>query len=591
MHSAFSSTLGALNKSGVLGPFGAALDGVDQMLGSVSEHGKNIGPKMAGIGLAVTGVGMTLSAVGSKEQAANQQLQAAVSATGKSYDDYAKQIDGAVKKQEHYGRTADETKDALRLLTQATHDPAKALELLGTTSDVAAAKHQSLTGAAGLVGKAYNGNTKVLKQFGIVAGETSKQALKGLETATHNAAKADDAAAKAKENLANLQERLAGKTKLTVGDQQALKKAMDNVRDTSIAAQGAHEKLQGAQDAAAKSAGNQKDTMQKLADVTKGQASAQADTFTGKLDAMKAKLTDTASMIGQKYGPAIQAAGVGITAFGSIMSVVSPLIAAGEMSWLWPVLLVIGGLAALGIAVYVVYRNWDTIWKAMHAAVLFVWNWIKTNWPLLLAILLGPIAIAVVLIITHFNTVKTVVKSAVDFIVGLWNGLVAFFQNIVAIIGGILSGIWGGVSGAASTAISEVTTAFNGLVTFIQGIPGQIASIATHMFDSIKNAFDGVVNGIASAWNSTVGSLHVDIPGWVPGIGGHGFDAPKIPTLAEGGLITSTGFVFAHAGEAISPIPGRLGPVVQIDHAEFSSTLDVDAFMQRVAWTAQTAGV
>jgi hypothetical protein len=111
------------------------------------------------------------------------------------------------------------------------------------------------------------------------------------------------------------------------------------------------------------------------------------------------------------------------------------------------------------------------------------------------------------------------------------------------------------------------------------------------MFAPIKEAFDAVVHGIASAWNSTVGSLHVDIPGWVPGIGGHGFDAPKIPSLAQGGLITSTGFVFAHAGEAISPIPGRLGPVVQIDHAEFSTELDVDAFMQRVAWSARTAGV
>jgi hypothetical protein len=591
IHSAFSSTLGALNKSGVLGPFGAALEGVDQVLGTISEHGKNIGPKMAGVGLAVTGVGMALSAVGSKEQASQQQLQAAIGATGKSYDDYAGKIDEAVKHQEHYGRTAGETKDALRILTQATHDPAKALELLGTTSDVAAAKHMDLSGAATQMGKVYNGNTRLLKAFGITAGETSKQALKGLESATKNVTKADDAAAKAKQNLADLQARLSGKTKLTVGDQQALKRAMDNVTTTSAAAQGAHEKLQGAQDAAAKSAGNTKDTMQKLADVTKGQAAAQADTFTGKIDAMKAKLTDAAAMIGQKYGPALQTAGVIMTAFGSIMSVVSPLIAAGEMSWLWPVLLVIGGLAALGVAVYVVYRNWDTIWKAMHAAIMFVWNWIKANWPLLLGILLGPIAIAVGLIITHFNTVKSVVKVAVDYIVGLWNGLVGFFRGIVSTIGGILSGIWGGVSSFAGTAVQDVKNAFNGMVSFVEGIPGRITSAAGHMFDGIKNAFDGVVNGIANAWNSTVGSLSVDIPGWVPGIGGKGFHAPTIPHLAQGGLITSTGLVFAHAGEAITPIPGRLGPIVEIQHAEFATTLDVDTFMQRVAWTARTAGV
>lgn len=38
------------------------------------------------------------------------------------------------------------------------------------------------------------------------------------------------------------------------------------------------------------------------------------------------------------------------------------------------------------------------------------------------------------------------------------------------------------------------------------------------------------------------------IPGWVPGIGGKGFDVPNIPMLAEGGIVT--GPTLAMIGEA-----------------------------------------
>jgi hypothetical protein len=63
--------------------------------------------------------------------------------------------------------------------------------------------------------------------------------------------------------------------------------------------------------------------------------------------------------------------------------------------------------------------------------------------------------------------------------------------------------------------------------------------------------------------------------------------------LQSGGLITRTGFVLAHAGEAITPLPSRArgGPLVQIAHAHFSEKIDVESFGRRLAWTIETAGV
>lgn len=509
-HSAFSNMLGTLNRSGVLGPFAGAFDALDATIGAVTDHAKGVGQAMMGVGGGVLALGATLSAFGSKEQASHQQLQASIKATGHDYEDYASNIEKAVKQQENYGHTSAQTQDALSKLTQATHDPAKAIELLGTASNVAAAKHEDLTTAATQVGRVYNGNTKLLKEFGVT-----------------------------------------------------IDKATGLTKDGKTATQA-------------------------LADVTKGQAAAATDTFAGKLDKIKTKLEDQVSMFGQKYGPTLQIAGTAIMALGTIWEVVGPMMAAGELAALGPILLVIAGLAALGVAVYVVYRNWDTIWKAMHAAVMFVWEWIKNNWPLLVGILFGPVGIAVALIVTHFNMVKAAAKAAFDFIVAVWNQIVGFFAAIGGAISGALGAAWGAIVGAAQAAVGAVAGAWNSLVGAITGVGAAIGRAAHGMFDPLLSAFKAVVNGISSAWNSTVGSLHVDIPGWVPGIGGHGFDAPRIPSLAQGGLITQTGFVYAHAGEAISPIPTRSGPAINVEHLTLSDEIDIDTFMRRAAWVART---
>ena len=128
IHGAFSSMLGTLNRTGVLGPFGDSLAAIDESLDRIGEHGKTVGKVMLGVGGAATGVGIALQAVGSKDQAAHQQLQAAVEATGASYDDYDKKIEAAIKHQEKFGDTANQTQDALRVLTQATGSPTKALQ-------------------------------------------------------------------------------------------------------------------------------------------------------------------------------------------------------------------------------------------------------------------------------------------------------------------------------------------------------------------------------------------------------------------------------------------------------------------------------
>jgi hypothetical protein len=511
---AFKSFLGGINATGALGPMGGLLDGISSGIDNLVNHAKGVGPAMIGAGAAVTGLGAGLSAFGSKEQASHQQLQAAIEATGGSYEDYGAAIDGAIKHQEKYGHTSDETQNALQKLTQATHDPQKALDLLGEASDIAAAKHEDLTTASTQLGKVYNGNTKLLKEYGI---------------------------------------------------------SID--KNTGLTKDG-------------------KTATQALADVTKGQAAAASDTFAGKLDNVKAKIEDSVAQLGQKYGPALQGIGVATTLLGSIWSVVGPAMATEEGISLGPILLValaIAGLIAIG---YVLYRNWDTIWSGIQAAIGAVWDWIKGNWPLLLGILLGPIALAAALIYQYWDQVKAAAFAVIAFIESIWNSLVSFFEGIPGRVAGFFTAIWEGIKSGVSSAIGWVTQQFDNLVATITGLPGRIADAASGMFHGISDAFKAAINWVINGWNSldfTMPEVDTHIPG-VGKIGGWKLGTPHITPLAAGGIVTSpTLALLGERGtEVVRPL-SDMGPTVNVEHAHFGSEVDIDLFMRRAAWVAQTS--
>ena len=581
IHGAFSSVLGTLNRTGVLGGFGEALTGVDEALSTISEHGKEIGQVMLGVGGTLVGVGLGLQAIGSKDKAAHQQLQAAVEATGRSYDDYEKQIESTIKAQEKFGHTADQTQDALRILTTATNDPAKALKLMGEASDLAAAKHENLSQAATDLGKVYNGNTKLLKEFGIVV-QKQPNYLKAVQTATSQSEKANKNLATAQQHLADIEALDAGKKKLTTAEAIRLRDAQLKVRDATAVAVAAHQKLAAAQDAAKASAGKQTDAVDTLGKKLSGQASAAADTFMGKLDGMKARFEDSAAQLGQKYGPAITAAGAALTGLGAAIEVARSAQAAFtaiqaasipvELAMLAPVLLIIAALAALGVAAYLIYRNWNTIWNGMKVAVQAVWTWIKANWPLLLGVLLGPFALAAAAIYKYHDQILAALKAIWAWITTTWATLTGYIEAPFK---------------AASTWI---VGAMNTLIGFIAGLPARITQISAGMFHGMWEAFRSMVNGIIDLWNQ----LHFTLPKINEGpihIGGETIGVPRIPHLAQGGLITQSGIAMVHQGETVTPAGKRTGPAVVLQNAVFNSGVDIDLFMRKAAWVAQTARI
>jgi hypothetical protein len=182
----------------------------------------------------------------------------------------------------------------------------------------------------------------------------------------------------------------------------------------------------------------------------------------------------------------------------------------------WDFVKPIFGFIADIIGKYIVFqvKNLITIIKIISSTVQFVWNFVRPIFNLFAQIIRVVIVGQIKALVIAFNTIKSTVTAVYSFI-----------KPIFDKIG------------------SAIKTVIGGAIDVVKGI-----------FNGLKDTARGVFNGIAGVWNNTVGKLSFKIPGWVPGIGGKGFDVPDIPTLAKGGVVpASLGGTLALLAEAGRP--------------------------------------
>jgi hypothetical protein len=200
---------------------------------------------------------------------------------------------------------------------------------------------------------------------------------------------------------------------------------------------------------------------------------------------------------------AVMAASFALMIAGWIATGVQAMASAVRIAAAWliamgPIALVIAAVVAVTV---LIIKNWDTVKRVTIAVFQAVWgaikrafDWVKTNWPLLLAILTGPIGLAVLFITRHWDTIVTTVK----------------------------------------------------------GLPGRITKAASGMWDGIKDAFKAAINWIIQGWNKlhfTMPSVDTHIPG-VGKVGGFDLGLPQIPQLAKGGIVkASPGGTLVNVGE------------------------------------------
>lgn len=217
----------------------------------------------------------------------------------------------------------------------------------------------------------------------------------------------------------------------------------------------------------------------------------------GDLQKGQERISTAITNVGQAFGTALEHAGnfvkfmvdnkavfapiiVAITTITSLLTawfVATKVLAAGQailnaVLAANPIGLII--IAVVGLIAAIVYL-WNNVegfrnffigaWDLIQGAVEGVFNWVKNNWPLLLAILLGPIGIAVAAIIKNFDKIKAAAQS-------VWNWIKNAFSTIGEIGTSIVRGAVNSVLGFAERTINGFIRLLNNAIDLINKIPG-----------------------------------------------------------------------------------------------------------------------
>lgn len=203
------------------------------------------------------------------------------------------------------------------------------------------------------------------------------------------------------------------------------------------------------------------------------------------------------------------------------------------------------GIAIMAIAgaAYILYNHWDKVAPFFTSMWNEIQNAFSVAWQAISPALEG-VENAWSRLVNAFNSQGTTL-----------NRLAHIIEFLASVLGGVLiagiiaaADIFTGVFVSAIEIVSSIVSAaigvFGGLIDFITGVfTGDwslawqgVVEIFSSIFGGIKGICSGVLDGIRAAINAVINginSISVDIPDWVPGVGGQHFGV-NIPTLYTG---------------------------------------------------------
>jgi len=166
-----------------------------------------------------------------------------------------------------------------------------------------------------------------------------------------------------------------------------------------------------------------------------------------------------------------------------------------------------------------------------------------------------------------FNFVISIVSDAIAMIADVLAGLFEILGGVIDFIVGVFTGNW-------RKAWEGVRDIFKGIVDSLWGI---LKFPLNLIIDGINRLIDGL------------NSISIDIPDWVPGLGGKtfGISIPKIPKLAEGGIVDrATIAMIGEAGrEAVVPLNRDNALIDGIGQAVYQAMMSAIKIGQAAAGT------
>ena len=153
---------------------------------------------------------------------------------------------------------------------------------------------------------------------------------------------------------------------------------------------------------------------------------------------------------------------------------------------------------------------------------------------------------------TAGSSIITIILKVISASFGIMVNLVGVYLNgflniIGVVVGGVISIFGGIITFITGVFTGNWTMAWQGVVEIFSGIFSTIEGICNTVMGTIKAAINTVISG--------VNSVSVDVPSWVPIVGGQHYQ-PQIPMLAKGTDNWGGGVAMIHdAGAEIVDLP------------------------------------
>lgn len=289
------------------------------------------------------------------------------------------------------------------------------------------------------------------------------------------------------------------------------------------------------------------------------------DWFKGLNDNQKETITKIGLII-TALGPALIILGKLISIGGTIMSVlskISGLIAglssgAGALSGVLtaltgPIGIVIGVVAALAAGFALLWNKSETFRNSM-------------------------IEVGQSMMKTYNEHIKPTIDNIKEIISMLWNDIIVplaqylwetfspIIEKVFTVAGKIISSVFEKVG----IIVKGATGVLKGLIQFVSGFfSGNwekawdgVKETFGNTFEALKGLFKTPINWIINKLNQFIDGINkIQVPDWVPGVGGKGINIPNIPTLAKGGIVDKATLAMIGEGksaEAVIPLDRTL---------------------------------
>jgi TP901 family phage tail tape measure protein len=278
-------------------------------------------------------------------------------------------------------------------------------------------------------------------------------------------------------------------------------------------------------------------------------------------------------------------------------------------------------IAAVVAAVILIVKNWGKISAFAKQAfddvvhwVSVAIDWVKSHWPLLLAILTGPIGLAVYAIVHYWHDITAGIAAVVDWVRSHWPLLLAIITGPIGLAVLYVVKHWDQITSGARSMIGDVTGFFTSLPGRILHALGDLGSL---LFGSGAKIVQGLINGVTSMVGkveSTVSSVVNTIKSYLPfspakkgPLSGAGAPEKSGAAIARNvaagmisgiGLVTSAGHRLAGAasltgGTGIGSVPAlsAMGPagtgagapiIIDVHDNHVMTERDMDALVHKI---------